>query len=499
MEGEVVAAETPRFPPSRGLGAAALLAVLVAGVDKALLFRNLEYPGSDLYSFLEMSWSWFYAGLFLHDNAYGFHGAIHNFYLLPAFAPLTIPLGAYGLILVLVLAHGAAVVRLARCARLDPVARLVVLVGSLGPLAFYVFDNPHWGFHPELLYPPLALLLALELLAGWSWRSVALCAVVVLVKEDGALVCAAVVTAHTVWRVRSARAVSKAEARRAGRAGLLALLVLAVVFVAGLALLSYMSQHHAGTQQTSDGRLAPAVRAVVRTLGGYGRIRLHRVLEASGMYLLMSLSMLLPLGRRLPRGLLLLACAGPPLVATLLVSSAAYRFNMMLWPPRVATLQAGVVAALVFASLAPPGRRPARLAVVALLAAVSWAGQLGVLHRMGYPIADRLAALGSAFGPPRSPLGRAEDRYLRCAASHLPGGLPVSAGWTTHPLFHRQSIVLATLEEHAWHPPRVRVAWAAESAEPTDPAECRGPRVGVFVLEGECDLLARVAVCDPSP
>ena len=41
-------------------------------------------------------------------KAYGFHAAIHNFYLLPAFAPLTVPLGAYGLILVLVLAHGSA-------------------------------------------------------------------------------------------------------------------------------------------------------------------------------------------------------------------------------------------------------------------------------------------------------------------------------------------------------------------------------------------------------
>ena len=167
------APETRRFPLGRTVGGLGLLAVLVAGLDKALLFRNLEYPGSDFYSFLEMTWSWFYAGRFLHDNAYGSHAAIHNFYLLPAFAPLTITLGAYGLIVVLVLAHGAAVGRLAGCGALDPPARLAVLAGSLGPLAFHVFDNPHWGFHPELLYPPLALLLALELLQGWTWRTVA--------------------------------------------------------------------------------------------------------------------------------------------------------------------------------------------------------------------------------------------------------------------------------------------------------------------------------------
>ena len=522
MEPGVTDPETRRFPVGWTLGGLGLLAVVVAGLAKALLFRNLEYPGSDFYSFLEMSWSWFYAGLFLHDNAYGFHAAIHNFYLLPAFAPLTIPLGAYGLILVQVLAHGAAVVRLARSDALEPTARLVVLVGALGPLAFYVFDNPHWGFHPELLYPPLALLLALELLRGWTWRAVVVAGIIVLVKEDGALVCAAVVLAHTGWRVAATGRDSREKARRALRSGLVALLVLAVVFLTGMALLSFMSQQHAGTQATSADRLAPAVRAVARTLGGHGRVRLDRIQEGLGGFLLMGVLMLLPLGRRLPRGLLLFALAAVPLVPVLLVSSAAYRFNMMLWPPRIATLQAGVVAALVFASLTPRaepacgrlpwlrtqppggdcvlsrGRRPS-LAVIALLAAVSWAGQAGVLQWMGYPLGERVAALGSAFGPPRSPLGSTEDRYLRCVASRLPGGLPVSAGWGTHPLFHRQSIVLASLEEHAWHPPRLRVVWAEEASGETAPGVCRGPRVGVFAIEAECELLPLLAGCAPGP
>ena len=118
-----------------------------------------------------------------------------------------------------------------------------------------------------------------------------------------------------------------------------ALLVLAVVFLAGMALLSFMSQQHAGTQATSADRLAPAVRAVARTLGGHGRVRLDRIQEGLGGFLLMGLLMLLPLGRRLPRGLLLFALAAVPLVPVLLVSSAAYRFNMMLWPPRIATLR----------------------------------------------------------------------------------------------------------------------------------------------------------------
>jgi len=492
----VSAPETRRLSPGLALGGLGLLAVLLAGIAKAVLIRDLEYGGSDFYSFLEMSWSWLYAGL-LHDNDYGFHGAIHNFYLLPALAPLTVTLGAYGLVVVLVLAYGAAVVRVAGCRALDTSARVAVLAGSLGPFAFYAFDNPHWGFHPEVLYPPLALLLALELLGGWTWRAVALAGIMVLVKEDGALVCGAVVLTHTVWRVGVARQTSKEEARRALRTGLLGLLVLAAVFLAGMALLAFMSHQHAGAQTTSADRLAPAVRAVARTLTGHGRVRLLRLLDALRVYLLMSVLMLLPLGRRLPRGLLLFGSVVTPLLAVVVVSSAVYRFNMMLWAPRIATLQAGVVAALVFASAAPKGRRSSPLGVVALLAVVSWAGQVGVLHRMGYPLGTRIAALGSAFGPPRSPLGPAEDRYLRCVASRLPWALPVSAAGNAHPLFHRQSLIFETRAAHPWHPARLRVRHASKSSAGREPTPCRGPQVGSFAIEAECDLLPLFADCAP--
>ena len=121
--------------------------------------------------------------------------------------------------------------------RLDLSARLTVLGGSLGPLSFFVFDDIEWGFHPELLYPPLALLLAVELLDGWTWRGVAVAAAIVLIKEDGAIVCAAVVLAHTAWRVGTLRQTSVAGSRRALRSGVVSLLILVVVFLAGMALL----------------------------------------------------------------------------------------------------------------------------------------------------------------------------------------------------------------------------------------------------------------------
>lgn len=488
--------EARHYPWSPALAGLGLLVVLTAGLNKALLFRSLQYTGSDFYSFLEMTWSWLYAGRLLHDNVYGYHGAIHNFYGMLMFAPLTLLLGAYGLILGLVLVHAAAVVRVAGCEVLDRSARLMILSSALSPLAFFVFDNPRWGFHPELLYPPLALLLAVELLEGWSWRAVLLAGVIVIIKEDGAVVCAAVVLAHTAWRVSTLWRTSRNEAWRALRRGAVSLLVLTAVFLAGLALLFLTSDLFAETQATFGDRLVRSLKLLARTLEGHGRVRLPRLKDSIEILAALSLLLLLPLGRRLPKGLALFAIAVPPLVVVLLVSAAPYRFHKMLWAPRVATLMVAVVAALVFASRTPPGRRHTSLAAVLALAAVSWGGQLGLLHHMSYPIVSRIKGLASAFGPPESPLAPAEDRGLRCVAARLPRGLPVSAVWDVHPFFHRQSIVFETREEHAWQAPRLRIVRAAGDARNRAEGHCRGPVFGAFAVEAECELLPLIASCD---
>jgi hypothetical protein len=491
--------ETRRPPWSLTLGSLGLLAVLGAGLSKAVLFRNLEYYGSDLFSFLEMTWSWLYAGRLLHDNAYGYHAAIHNFYALLALSPLTIALGAYGLIVGLVLVHGAAVLRVAGCRALDLSARLTVLGGALGPLAFFVFDDTKWGFHPELLYPPLALLLAVELLDGWTWRSLAVAAAIVLIKEDGAIVCAVVVLAHTAWRFGTLRQTSVAGSRRALRSGLVSLLILAVVFLAGMALLALLSEHYSATQATSSKRVAAGVRLLARTVSGQGpAARLSRVREALEAYAVMSALILLPLGRRFPRGLLLLLVAVPPLLAVLMVSSAKYLFGMMIWSPRVATLQVAAVAALVFASWTPPGTRAARPAVVVALVLLSWAGQATLLHRLEYPLWSRLGAAASVGRSPESPLPPLEDRFLRCVADRLPRGLPVSVPRRTRPVFHQQSIVLPGREAKAWHPPRLRVVGASDEINARGEAFCRGQPVGAVVVEAECELLSLVASCAPT-
>ena len=147
-----------------------------------------------------------------------------------------------------------------------------------------------------------------------------------------------------------------------------------------------------------------------------------------------------------------------------MISSGIYHFNFMLWPPRLATLLALVVACLVFASIddstaAEGGRRPSTLGV-GLLVVVSWGLQILLLAHLGYSPGPRLNVTellsGRHYGVATVP--KDELRFLRCLAARLPGGLPISTAGDTHPLFHRQSIVFQKEPMHRWHDPRLS-AW----------------------------------------
>ena len=220
-----------RPAPSTGaLATVAVLTVLYAGLCKALLFHDLEYTHTDFFSFLEMSRSLVQSGELLRDNVYGHHAAIHGFYLLLAFSPLTVPLGAYGLILGLVLLHLTAVVRVALATTLDLPGRVALLGGYLSPIAYAVFDNPVFGFHPELCYPPLALLLALDLREGRSRRATLVAALMVLVKEDGAVLCACVLVAFFAPRFWALRAAAPEERRPVASAAAWSLLAATLAF-----------------------------------------------------------------------------------------------------------------------------------------------------------------------------------------------------------------------------------------------------------------------------
>jgi len=488
------------------LGSVAVLVVGYAGLCKALLFRDLEYLGSDLFSFLEMSWSWFYARLWLHDNVYGHHYALHSFEILPLFSPLTIPFGAYGFVVGLALLNALAAWRVATLRGLDTEGRLAVLAGLLSPVAFYAFDNPFWGFHPELCYPPLGVLFAAELRAGRFGRAALAALPLVLVKEDGAVVAWGILVAHFASRLWALRHGPAEERRLVLAAALRSLLVIVVVFSANMVFLALASQVLADVQGTSSTRIADSVRVLVRTAFGGGRTR--RLVLADGLLFYAEVAglLLLPLASRFLRGALLLLVSAPPLVVVLLVSAAGYLFSLLVWPARVATFLGLVLACLVIASTsgsatsAPPERK-ASVAGVLVLVGLSWWLQLILLRPLPYSPRPRLdaPALLAGRGYRIARLPDDEARLLRCLGRHLPGGLPVSAPEGVRPFFHRQSIVIEQFATRAWHPPRLRVVPESVAATPHPETPCAGPRAGGLAVQAECALLPLVAACSSSP
>jgi hypothetical protein len=486
---------------------AAVLAVLYAGLCKALLFHNLEYFGSDLYSFLEMSRSWHYGGHLLQDNVFGDHRAIHNFYLLLAFSPLTIPLGAYGLFLGLVSLDLLAVLRVATSGSLSRPGRLAVLAGFVSPVAYFLFDHRRWGFHPELCYPPLALLLALDLADGKWRRAIVVGALLALVKEDGAVLCASLLLAYFTGRFVDLRKAPAAERRKVVVTAFLSLLAVTLLFALGMAVLLAASRAVASPQATFAPRLLGSLKTLDQTLGGLGdplaRGRLERGLLG---YALMAGLLLVPLGQRLFRGLLLLLVSAPPLVVVLVIEAGGYGSGTMLWPPRLATLLALVVACVVFASRTPsvsaassPAEpRPAwGAAPTTALALVSWGLQLPLLALVGYspwPRLDAWALLGEQ-GYRLSRLPKREVRLVRCLAERLPNGLPVAPAGDSHPIFHRQSIMFGGPDAPGGRLPRLRVVRSDEAPAAREGTTCQGPRVDGLAVEVECGLLPLINDC----
>jgi hypothetical protein len=485
-----------RWSSSVALAAVGLLLVLYAALCKAFLFHGLDYTHTDFFSFIEMSRSLFETGELLRDNVYGHHAAIHNYYLLLPFSPLVLAFGAYGLTLSLVVLHGWAVLRIASASSLDQPGRVAVLGGYLSPIAYAVFDDPSFGFHTELWYPPLCVLLALELREGRTRRAILVAALMLLVKEDGAVLCACVLVAHYALRLWELRAAPRETWRPVATAALWSLAATVVAFAAGMALLWLVGRALPQPQETAEVRIVDALRNVGHAVAGRGRLRDNLAGGLAG-YVAVGVLTLLPLGRRLGRGLVLLLVASPPLLAVLVVSAGTYRFNYMLWPYRVAALSALAAACLVlvFPSVVSGGR--ARLGVAALLA-LTWTAQLVALERVeGYPARARLdaPALARGDGTRAASVAPEELRFLRCLGRRLPRGLPVSAFGDLHPVFHHQSIVFEARAQYARHAPRLRVVPAAGDGASPEAGFCRVPGTGALEVLADCALVPIVEGC----
>lgn len=340
---------------------------------------TLNYSFNDMYAFLQMSVSWLDNRPFMYDNIWGYHHKIHNYYTVLLWSPFIRLGGAYGLfvaqVLLLVLAYGLVNERIARQSMVPRWVRLCLVAGILlGPVSLWLNDHPNIGWHTELSYLPFSLLFALALAShrrGWVWFTGAL---LVLVKEDGAILAALIHLSFMGLTVSLANRPSGLWSLLRTRPFWLALGGWVLVFVMGMAWLSIKNE---------DGE--PRLKNTLLILGQSGATGLfirqlgYLVMQSLGLLAGVVLLLFLVLRRysaRQSRPIWLVFGLGVLLLTALnCVQSAFYygqpAFEMvaLTWPPRFVLVWSFATAFCVLLLLGQAGT----LAVSRLSPTLTWA------------------------------------------------------------------------------------------------------------------------------
>jgi hypothetical protein len=421
-------------------------------VVKSVLFHRLEYT-SDLFSNLELTRSFFDGRPLLWENAYGDNKVVHNLYIAVLFYPFTRFLGAYGLFVAEAALYGGAVCKILSRASATEYGRelywAVLAAIALGPVAFWIWDNPIYGFHYELVYVPLSVLFAVSLLerSRWAWIFAAL---IVLIREEGAVV---------AWCIHALHELLNSEPATGGLGPRSVLRRLAwitgpwlLVFIAGMALLLAMGASHGrlGSAPTGLRRLVEdsSTRSLlVESLGDAGLL-----LAAGAVVYLAGI----PLRGLAASILVSLALIVPAAIGSSIYGSAS-RAHGIAWPPRFAMLWGVALAGCLFAieRVRAPVFATVRLrrTVLSIAVAGSIVAQVVALGaRRNYDFLPRFT-LQTFAGTPRfvaSLLSSAEDAFLGCLGRDLPSDTPVATTGGLFGRFHRQDLL--------W-PDRLRTAW----------------------------------------
>ena len=428
-----------------------LLALLVLTTwlaVKAVLFRHLEYV-CDLFQHLVMSRSVFEGHPFLWEPQAA--GLLHNYPLLPSFYALTAWLGAYGLFVGLAAWTAGALVAVWRLAnRSEPWRRelywTIVFALVLGPVGFWLWDDPTYGWHTQMVFVPLGILFATCLITGTRLAWVA-AALIVLNREEGALIAWAI---HVLFVTMGpspdgAPGPGRWWAAPQARRVLLITAVYALAFGANMAWLLARQPSIAGSrigvtvgQATSPAWADPAARGEIASA----------VLDIA--WLLLS-GLVITLAGLRPARVARVAVVIVPLVATGMIGMLAYatggpmRYHGLAWPPRFVMVWTVFVAACLFA--AAFARRPrfasraTRLAVCVAVGLASVAAQhLALKSRRDYDGAARIATVALRRSELASgALTMKEEAVLRCLGARLPRGTLVKAPAYLDGRFHRQT------------------------------------------------------------
>ena len=231
---------------------------------KIIRFQGLYYTFNDMYIFLQASYSWLDGRPLLYENIGGYDDRIHNNYGMLLWGPLIYRTGVYGAFAVqtgLSLLSYGLVLRYMSRQMAGWVLWLFLAVLLTGPVWFWMNDHPAIGWHPELTYLPLSLLFVWALLTyhtGWFWVVAGL---IVLVKEDGALLAGSIHLAYVSLQYLAGHRQRTIFGILTKARFWLILAGWALVFIAGMAFLSY--KNHAAEPEP---RLQQALNAITTGL-----------------------------------------------------------------------------------------------------------------------------------------------------------------------------------------------------------------------------------------
>ena len=204
---------------------------------KLKTFYELGYT-SDLFVSVQLARSWLEGRRVLTANCFGNMLALHTYFFLLPLGLIAKPFGAPGLLFALAASVGAAYFWAARVLRLLGVAGrfAIIFAGAvlISPLWVAFYQEPHYGFHVEVLTPTLCLILFYFLLQQRLVPSIVTALVVLSVKEDASIAAAmvAIVAGVEVWLTSA----GKQPPDRLNRPALIVLLLSALAIPALLAI-----------------------------------------------------------------------------------------------------------------------------------------------------------------------------------------------------------------------------------------------------------------------
>ena len=425
-------------------------------VVKHHLFQGLEYT-SDLFLFLQASNSWMHGRPLLFENQHGVITGSHNYYTILAFGPLTKLFGAYGLfagfLLLLFLAARSSLLYLDPGVSGWTHARIVFGSLMLGPVGFWFWDHPVYGFHLELLFLPLGILYTLSLIDGSRWRWLWL-ALICLTREEGPLFAWSI---HVlVWWLRRERSHSAGGGQWKGFFVPLARMSLGYLVLFGAELALILAHRGIGSARLGEATGALETMFDQGILGQYVSLNLLLCGTLVAPVVIVSLY-----GGRVRATVFGLGLALAPVLAVQGIAGLIYLDVMhgITWEPRFVLIWTIGLAGILVKATHQEAPAMVKLKkwhmVAAVLCLLCYQGFALWLVR-GYPVWQRVSAV-STQGLLLDRLTKEEVRFLDCLAARLPEETHVAASGEVFGKFHRQMIVWPNRTEYAWQAPEIVV------------------------------------------